>query len=982
MKHYVLAGFLAAMLMLLGSTASADPRGDSEASQYETVTVTIPIGAYEINRVDDGYDISVEGFGRLLVPGKPNLPSRIFSIAIPPGATMVGLNFETGDGVSLAGFYDVRPVVLPRVIGSEDPLLYQRDRETYERNYESVYESDDMYPQEAVEFVGASGYRQYNMVDVRISPFAYRPQSGQLIYYPEISVDVTYTIPDKSSYNDASAFSQGRTERIAENIIVKYDQAGNWYPRSTIDRGLHDYVIITLESLVASVAPLVAWETTKGRTVEIVTTSWISSNYSGYDLAEQMRNFLRDKYPTDEWGIQDVLLVGHYDDVPMRRCAQDLGYGRPETDFYYAELSLPDSMSWDSDQDRNWGENSDYIDFAAEVQVGRIPWSDPSTVLSICEKSVAYEQNNNPAFKKNILLLGAYFWNDDPNPETDNAVLMEAKVDQPWMSDWTLTRMYEQNEDCWSNYPCDFPLLNSNVMSAWTTGQYAFVNWAGHGSPTSTHVYGLGAPAFISSSDCSQLNDNYPAIIFADACSNSDTDYLNIGQAMIRQGAIAFVGATKVAYGCPGWTNPNDGSSQSLDYFFTTCVTSGDYTVGEAHQWALREMYTRGLWSDFRYETFEWGALWGNPNLGMGFSGMTISLPEGTPEQVLPGSSITILVQISSGLDVYVSGSGMVHYRYDGGEYQTLPLSELGNDLFEAVLPPPMCGDTPQFYFSAEAESAGTIFEPANAPVTTYSAVVGELIALFYDDFESDQGWTVENDPGLTDGAWERGVPVGGGERGDPPTDYDGSGACYLTDNEAGDSDVDGGATTLISPILDLAGQLVQVRYARWYSNNYGGSPNADVMEVRISSNGGTDWLPVETVGPVAQAGGGWFEYSFLVNDLIEPSSQVRFLFEVSDVGEGSVVEAGLDDFTVNILQCQEPYLCGDADGSDEVDIDDVVYLIQYIFAQGPAPEPLESGDADCSGEVDIDDVVYLITYIFSSGPAPCDPDGDEIPDC
>ena len=89
MKRYVLAGFLAAMLMLLGSAAGADPRGDSDAPQYETVTVTIPIGAYEIDRVDDGYDISVEGFGRLLVPGKPNIHSRIFSIAIPPGAEMV-----------------------------------------------------------------------------------------------------------------------------------------------------------------------------------------------------------------------------------------------------------------------------------------------------------------------------------------------------------------------------------------------------------------------------------------------------------------------------------------------------------------------------------------------------------------------------------------------------------------------------------------------------------------------------------------------------------------------------------------------------------------------------------------------------------------------------------------------------------------------------------------------------------------------------
>lgn len=78
----------------------------------------------------------------------------------------------------------------------------------------------------------------------------------------------------------------------------------------------------------------------------------------------------------------------------------------------------------------------------------------------------------------------------------------------------------------------------------------------------------------------------------------------------------------------------------------------------------------------------------------------------------------------------------------------------------------------------------------------------------------------------------------------------------------------------------------------------------------------------------------------------------------------------------------KEPYLCGDADASGSVDIDDVVYLIEYIFRGGPPPIPYEAGDADCSGAVDIDDVVYLIDYIFGGGPAPCDPNGDGIPDC
>jgi hypothetical protein len=87
---------------------------------------------------------------------------------------------------------------------------------------------------------------------------------------------------------------------------------------------------------------------------------------------------------------------------------------------------------------------------------------------------------------------------------------------------------------------------------------------------------------------------------------------------MLQRGAVGFLGATKVAYGMGSWDNPYDGSSQSFDYFFTTSVTSGNYTQGGAHQWALRHMYTNGLWYSVKYEMFEWGAFWGSPNLSMG----------------------------------------------------------------------------------------------------------------------------------------------------------------------------------------------------------------------------------------------------------------------------------------------------------------------------------------------------------------------------
>jgi hypothetical protein len=65
-------------------------------------------------------------------------------------------------------------------------------------------------------------------------------------------------------------------------------------------------------------------------------------------------------------------------------------------------------------------------------------------------------------------------------------------------------------------------------------------------------------------------------------------------------------------------------------------------------------------------------------------------------------------------------------------------------------------------------------------------------------------------------------------------------------------------------------------------------------------------------------------------------------------------------------------YINGDANRSEFIDIDDIVFLIGYIFAGSIAPDPVSAGDADCSQFVDIDDVVYLINYVFASGPAPC----------
>ncbi len=69
---------------------------------------------------------------------------------------------------------------------------------------------------------------------------------------------------------------------------------------------------------------------------------------------------------------------------------------------------------------------------------------------------------------------------------------------------------------------------------------------------------------------------------------------------------------------------------------------------------------------------------------------------------------------------------------------------------------------------------------------------------------------------------------------------------------------------------------------------------------------------------------------------------------------------------------CEVAYVCGDADGNAVISIADAVFLINYIFAGGAAPDPPAAGDADCSGGISIADAVYLINYIFAGGAVPC----------
>lgn len=78
----------------------------------------------------------------------------------------------------------------------------------------------------------------------------------------------------------------------------------------------------------------------------------------------------------------------------------------------------------------------------------------------------------------------------------------------------------------------------------------------------------------------------------------------------------------------------------------------------------------------------------------------------------------------------------------------------------------------------------------------------------------------------------------------------------------------------------------------------------------------------------------------------------------------------------------QPEYLCGDANGDEAINISDAVYIINYVFVGGAAPDPIESANSNCDGSVNVSDAVWIINYVFVGGYAPCDINGDGTPDC
>jgi hypothetical protein len=350
---------------------------------------------------------------------------------------------------------------------------------------------------------------------------------------------------------------------------------------------------------------------------------------------------------------------------------------------------------------------------------------------------------------------------------------------------------------------------------------------------------------------------------------------------------------------------------------------------------------------------------------------LSISLPDGAPDLLMPHQPTDITVKINPGQENYIPGSGMLHYRYDGGAYHTVPLDPLGDQLYKATLPPAGCSDVPEFYFSAQGDQSGAVYLPPNAPAAVFSARVGEIIVVLYDNFETDQGWTPEN-LGATSGNWERGVPVNDPNWAyDPISDSDGSGQCWLTENALGNTDVDNGAVRLNSPRFDFTAGDITLAYDYYlYLTDTNG---ADRFLVEINSSDGVgSWI--EIARHTTSGGTSWRHREITEAELtalgVVLTDTMRLRITVNDADPQSIVESGLDAFSIKAFRCADIHI-GDLNCDGAVDFKDinpfVLYLSNFAAWQAAYPDcPPENGDINQDGDYpsfkDINPFVALLS--------------------
>jgi Secretion system C-terminal sorting domain len=270
----------------------------------------------------------------------------------------------------------------------------------------------------------------------------------------------------------------------------------------------------------------------------------------------------------------------------------------------------------------------------------------------------------------------------------------------------------------------------------------------------------------------------------------------------------------------------------------------------------------------------------------------------------------------------------VLNYKINNGSWQQVAMIDQGSEVFLATIDAQPLATVVSYFITTHDINGNTgTVQPNGAHLALYPNLphitligVTQQAIQDCDNNENWGAWTM-GVPGdnATTGIWTLDTPIASynvdvapdvavqtGTQTTPGGEY-----CFFTGNALptdgiGVNDVDGGATTLQSPTIDMSTfSHPVVSYNRWYTNSppSGANPGADWFQVKASNDNGQTWIYIENTSTTDMS---WRRNAFRVEDYLTPTSQMKFRFIASDslhpelnLSGGSLVEAAMDDFTL-----------------------------------------------------------------------------------
>ncbi|OFY30446.1 MAG: hypothetical protein A2X09_12750 [Bacteroidetes bacterium GWF2_43_11] len=516
-----------------------------------------------------GYQlVEWQGMLQSAMPGDPMIPWQSVSALLPPGCEATSVEVILSHPEQLAGTFSLFPRQYSRPISEGVSGKFVKN--------ETVYNSKSVYPAEKHGRVSTHFYNGHAVAFTAFSPLAYVPASGQLTWYREAEVTLTYTTTEKGTAALRNCSASETVSQTLRHLVQNPDDTDlyNAFDQKSNPVGL---LVITPEGYQEGYAALLEYYATLGITSEIVTTEDIYTSQTGVDNQEKIRNYIIGRVQTD--GVDYLLLGGDVELVPARGLFCQVN----SQGSIYEDISIPADLyysaldgTWNDNGNNLWGE-PDEDDLLPDLAVARLPYGNVAEQTRMLHKVLNYQQNPVDGELTNTLMAGEDLYS---NPQTWGADYLEMLIghheDNGYTTDgipeaFPIQEMYDRDMGYWSK---------RELIDKINTGM-TFIHHSGHSNVDYALRMSIGDITDANFNMVNGVDHNY-CLIYTHGCICGAFDASDcIAEEMLKIQNFVVAGSFNSRY---GWFNEGQTEGPSLHLhreFVNALYTLGIDRIGQ-----------------------------------------------------------------------------------------------------------------------------------------------------------------------------------------------------------------------------------------------------------------------------------------------------------------------------------------------------------------------------------------------------------------